>query len=101
MATKKKRKYVIIRAKEAGCFAGEMESQSEDGTRVVLAISRRLWYWSGAASLSQMAMEGVGDPSACKFPPPVDRQEVLGVIEVLDTTDKCRTSIESVIPWRA
>jgi len=98
MATKK-RKYVIIRSRDAGCFAGEIESRKDD--TVVMIKARRLWYWSGAASLSQMAQEGVSKPTGCKFPPLVDRQEIFGVIEILDATDKCRKSIEGVPVWRA
>lgn len=97
---KKKLPYVIVRAASAGCFAGELlERRSE--TSVVLRSVRRLWYWSGAASLSQMAMEGVSDPRNCKFPPPVDRQEVIGVIEIIDATEAARKSIEGVPAWRA
>ena len=96
----KKSKYVIIRATQAGCFAGELESRPTE-TSVVLVHARRLWYWCGAASLSQMAQEGVSNPCNCKFPPAVDSQEVLGVCEILDATDRCRESIEGVIPWRA
>jgi len=96
----KKRKYVIVRAAQAGCFAGEIESRPSE-TMIVLLNARRLWYWSGAASLSQMAQEGVSDPLNCKFPPAVTRQEVIGVIEVIDATDVARKSIEGVAPWRA
>ncbi len=100
MATKAKKKYVIIRAKEAGCFAGYLESRPTE-TSVILSQARRLWYWSGAASLSQMAQEGVSDPGNCKFPPAVNRQEILGVIEVLDTQEACQVSIEGIPAWRA
>ena len=96
---KNKERYVIIRAKDAGCFAGLLESR--DGDSVVLTQSRRLWYWSGAASLSQLAQEGTSQPKACKFPPAVGRHEIIGVIEILDVTDSGRTSIEGVVPWRA
>ena len=91
-------KYVIIRAREAGCFAGTLVSRSGDS--VVLSQARRLWYWSGAASLSQLAEEGTSKPKECKFPPRVTRQEILGVIEILDVTDKAKDSIEGVPVWR-
>ena len=93
-------RYVIIRAKEAGCFFGVLDSRPSE-TSAVITQARRLWYWSGAASLSQMAMEGVSNPSACKFPPVVDRQEIIGVIEVLDCTERAIASIQGVAPWRA
>ncbi len=92
---------VIIRASQAGCFYGEILSRSDDGTRVTLKNARRLWYWAGAASLSQLAQEGTSKPASCKFPLSVDQQEVLGVIEVIQTTKAARKSIEGVPVWRA
>lgn len=100
MATKKKLPYVVIRAAQAGCFAGELDSRPSE-TSVILRSARRLWYWSGAASLSQLANEGVSDPRNCKFPPAVERQEIIGVIEILDATEKARASIAGVPEWRA
>jgi hypothetical protein len=95
-----KKKFVIVRAAQAGCFFGEIESRPSE-TSVILKNARRLWYWSGAASLSQMAQEGVSDPRNCKFPPSVDRQEVIGICEILDATEACITSILGVPAWRA
>jgi hypothetical protein len=96
MATK--RKYVIVRTYSAGVFAGELVSRK--GREVVLQNARRIWYWSGAASLSQLAMEGTSDPNNCKFPVAVDRVELLEAIEILDTTPKSRKSIEDVPVWK-
>ena len=96
MATKKKR-YVIVRTYSAGVFAGYLESRK--GREVVLLAARRIWYWSGAASLSQLAMEGTNDPKNCKFPVPVDRVEVLEAIEILDVTSSAQASIEAVPVW--
>ena len=91
-------KYMIVRTYSAGVFAGEVESRS--GQEVVMRNARRLWYWSGAASLSQLAMEGTKDPENCKFPCAVDRVELLQAIELLDVTDQARKSIESVPVWK-
>ena len=99
MKTKTKKPYVIIRARDAGCFAGYLEKR--DGDCVTLSQARRLWYWAGAASLSQLAQQGSSNPNTCKFPPPVARQEVLGVIEILDTTEKGQIGIEGTPVWRA
>ena len=57
--------YVIVRSKSAGVFAGVC---SERGTEVNIRHARRLWYWSGAASLSELSQHGVKKPDACKFP---------------------------------
>lgn len=90
-------KYVIVRTYSAGVFAGELESQN--GQEVVLRNARRIWYWAGAASLSQLAMEGTSNPKDCKFPCPVDRVQLLQAIEILDTTEKAKSSIQGVPTW--
>jgi hypothetical protein len=90
-------KYVIVRTYSAGVFAGEIESRN--GKEVVLRNARRLWYWDGAASLSQLAMEGTKKPQNCKFPCEVDRVELLEAIEILDVTEKAKESIKSVKIW--
>jgi hypothetical protein len=90
-------RYVIIRAKDAGVFAGYLESKEDQ--EVVLRNARRLWYWSGAASLSQLAMEGTKKPGECKFPCEVDRIEINQVIEVIDTTRQAQNSIKGVAIW--
>lgn len=91
-------KYVIVRTYSAGVFAGYLESRN--GQEVVLKNARRIWYWSGAASLSQLAMEGTSDPNKCKFPCEVDRVELLQAIEILDVSEKAKDSIASVKIWK-
>lgn len=91
-------KYVICRTYSAGVFAGYLESRN--GQEVVLRNARRIWYWKGAASLSQLATDGTSFHSECKFPAPVDRVELLQAIEILDVTEKAKKSIESVKEWK-
>lgn len=95
---KKELKYVIVRTHSAGVFAGELESRT--GQEVVLLNARRLWYWAGAASLSQLAMKGTTKPKECKFPCEVSRVELLQAIEILDVTDTARKSIAEVPTWQ-
>ncbi len=94
----KKMKYQIVRTRSAGVFAGYIESKK--GNEVVMTDARRLWYWDGAASLSQLAMEGVKRPENCKFPIPVNRIQLLGVIEILDCTKASEKSIKGVPIWK-
>lgn len=92
-------KYVIVRTYSAGVFAGYLDSRS--GQEVVLRHARRIWYWAGAATLSQLAMEGTKKPSECKFPCPVERVELLEAIEILDVTPAAQESIQEVPVWSA
>ena len=93
------KKYVIVRTYSAGVFAGYLESRT--GQEVVMTEARRLWYWNGAASLSQLANDGVSQPQDCKFPAPVSRVELLQAIEILDVTDKAKKIIQDVPEWKA
>lgn len=90
-------KYVIVRTQSAGVFAGYLESRT--GQEVVLKNARRLWYWEGAASLSQLAEQGTSKPNSCKFPQEVSRIELLQAIEISDVTKKAQESIASVKVW--
>jgi hypothetical protein len=93
------KRYVIVRTYSAGVFAGILESRS--GREVVMTNARRIWYWEGAASLSELAQRGTSKPDKCKFPCPVDRVELLEAIEILDCTPEARANIESVPVWSA
>ena len=89
--------YCIVRTYSAGVFAGFLKNQN--GKEGVVLNARRLWYWSGAASLSQLAMDGVKNPSDCKFPCEVPELRLTEIIEVIPATQKAKTSIEGVKVW--
>jgi hypothetical protein len=91
-------KYAIIRTYSAGVFAGYIEKRV--GKEAKLREARRLWYWKGANSLSDLALNGVKYPADCKFTAPVD-EEVTEVIEILEVTQKAKDSINSVKIWEA
>lgn len=61
---------------------------------------RRLWYWDGAASISQLAKEGTVKPIQCKFTVTVDEILILDAIEIDKCTPKAVKSIMRVAEWR-
>lgn len=89
--------YCIVRSYSAGVFAGYVKTRN--GKKAVVLKARRLWFWDGAASLSELAMHGVSKPENCKFPCEVDSVELTEVIEVIPATVKARESIEGVPVW--
>ncbi len=93
--------YVIIRSDRAGVFAGYLSNKmyTKSGTEVTLINSRRLWYWSGAATLSQLAVDGTNNPNSCKFPCEVPKHTISGVLEIIPTTAKAQQSIKEVKIW--
>lgn len=94
--------YVIVRTYAMGVFAGYLQDESTE-TEKVLKDARRLWYWEGAATLSELAMEGTKKPSECKFPVPVKLVKLTSPqgFEVLQVTEKAKKSIMSVPVWTA
>ena len=91
-------KYCIIRTYSAGVFAGYVEKRT--GKEVVIRKARRIWYWSGACSLSQLAKDGTADPKNCKFAVEVDKIEVTEAIEIIECTEKAMKSISGVAEWK-
>lgn len=91
-------KKVIIRADRAGVFFGTLAAK--EGAEVQLKDCRRIWYWSGAASISELAVNGVANPSNCKFSVVVSGITILGVIEIIPCTEEAIKSIEAVRVWK-
>jgi hypothetical protein len=92
-----KTRNVIVRTYSAGVFAGELVSR--DGQEVVLRDARRIWYWAGAATLSELAVRGTSKPAECKFPCAVPRIELLQAIEIIDMTPTAVESLRQVPIW--
>ena len=90
--------YVIVRTYSAGVFAGTLKRKV--GNEVELHNARRIWYWKGAASLSQLAEEGTKTPTECQFPAEVSKVLLIGVIEILKVSDKAEKSIKEVPIWK-
>ena len=90
----------IIRTNRAGVFFGTPVEFDHATREMTIKDCRRIWYWSGAASLSQLAMDGVQDPDNCKFTVTVPETTVEEVIETTPCTPKAIKNIEEVPVWK-
>ena len=91
-------KFFIIRGDRSGVFFAQILKR--EGRDVWMADCRRLWYWSGAASLSQLATEGVKNPKDCKFSMTVSKALITDAIEILPCTDEAVSNIQAVPIWK-
>lgn len=91
-------KYYIIRGDRSGVFFGKIKERN--GREVTLTDCRRLWYWDGAASLSQLAVDGTKCPDNCKFTVTVPEITVLDAIEVIPCSEEAVVSILGVPEWK-
>lgn len=96
----KNQKY-IIRGDKSGVFYGEIKERNpNDASNVVFSNIRRIWYWDGAATCSQLALDGVAAPNNCKFTVTVAEIELTDVVELIPCTDEACASIDAVPVWK-
>ena len=91
-------KYCMVRTYSAGVFAGTIVKRK--GKEALLKNARRIWYWDGAASLSQLATQGTSKPQNCKFPAEVTSVLLTEVIEIIPITLVAKKSIAGVAIWK-
>lgn len=94
----KQEKYYIVRGDHSGVFAGNIKERN--GKEVLMTNVRRLWYWDGASSISQLAQEGTQSPRNCKFSVTVDEVLILDAIEIDTCTKEAEKSIKGVNEWK-
>lgn len=87
--------YCVIRTYSAGVHIGYLKKR--DGQEVDLINSRRLWSWTEAASLSQVAIDGCkSEKFAIKLPKII----LTDVIEVIPCTEKAKNKLEAIKEWK-
>lgn len=90
-------KYCIVRTYSAGVHAGIVTDRKQ--REVILSDSRRIWYWDGAASLSQLAKTGTSKPDQCKFAVQIDEILLTECIEIIPCTQVAEQGIRGVSEW--
>lgn len=92
---------VLIRTYSAGVHFGYMKKKESTlaGIEVKLVNARRVYYWNGAASLSQLAMEGTNKPNECKISMEVTEIDLIA-IEIIPITDKACKILKEVKIWK-
>ena len=91
-------KKVIIRGDRSGVFFGTLVAK--EGKEVTLENCRRIWRWDGAASISQLAINGTTAPEGCKFTVTVGKIIITDAIEIILCTEEAIRSIEGVSEWK-
>lgn len=95
-------KAVLVRSYAAGIHYGYLKSKVSElnGVNVVLVNTRRIWYWNGANSISQIALEGVKKPDECKISVIIPENEIINCVEIIPLTEKALESLNKVPIWR-
>jgi hypothetical protein len=91
-------KKVIVRSDRAGVFFGTLTKK--EGSEVQLSNARKLYYWSGAAAVEQLAIDGVANARDCKFTVVNEEITVNNYIQILTCTEKAIINLENVKEWK-
>lgn len=86
---------VLIRTYSAGVHFGYLVDRSEDGKRVKLTKSRRIWRWAGANTLSEIATAGL-DIENSRVAVPVDI-ELTEAIEIIQVTPQAEENLNNAV----
>jgi hypothetical protein len=89
---------VMVRTYSAGVHFGELVEKV--GQEAILKNSRRVWYWTKACSLSQLAMEGSQNIDECKISMPVDEILLDRVIEVIPMSAVAIKQLSEAKEWK-
>lgn len=98
----KKEQFHIVRADKAGVFLCRITSV--DGTTYKVTNLRRLYYWAGALDVSMIALEGVTNPSGCKFSIQLGDEDVSTIHNVIEShpvSEKALEIINKVKAWKS
>ena len=90
MATKKTPQVVVVRTYSAGVHIGEIVKRA--GKDVTLKNARRLWRWSGANSLNEVATKGV-DENYTRLSEPVAEITLTEAIEVIACSNEAASNL--------
>ncbi len=91
----------MVRSRDAGVFYGQVEIWDLSNGYVKFKTARRVWYWDGAATLSELATSGPKLPQKCKFPIAVENHIILGICEIIPVSDEALEKLDSVPVWSA
>ena len=88
---KKQKQLVIVRTYSAGVHIGRL--QSLKGTECVLTDARRLWCWTGANTLHEVATKGVSETTGTRLSEPVESITLTQAIEVIPVSKEATKSL--------
>jgi uncharacterized ferredoxin-like protein len=91
-------KICMFRTYSAGVHFGHLVKKN--GKECIVNNSYRVFYWSGACSLSQLAMDGSTDRKSCKIATPVTSIILTEVIEIIPMKEDAIKSLTGGELWK-
>ena len=90
-------KHVIVRSNLAGVFFGILTAK--DGDELTLSKARKLYYFSGANTVEDLANQGALNSSDCKVTAPVDIIIISKFEQILPCSKNSINQLNSIPIW--
>lgn len=91
-------KKCIFRGDRSGVFFGTLVAK--EGQEVTIGNCRRIWYWDGANSISEIAKVGTTRPDNCRITVEVKELIITDCIEIIPCTEQAIKVLERVPEWK-
>lgn len=92
-------KYYIVRTDRAGVFFGKVKERSHD--EITMCNVRKIWYWSGACAVEELALSGVKNPYKTKMTVEIEEMVIADPIQIIPCTEKSTNLLKAVKVWQA
>ena len=90
---------VLVRTYSAGVHFGAVKERDRANQVIILENAKRLHQWSGACSLSQVAIDGV-DLNNSRISLSVPEIELARVIEIIPMSEKAAKQLIEAKEWK-
>lgn len=91
-------RYYIVRCAQAGVFFGKIKGR--DGNDVTMTDVRKIWCWSGAAAVEQLAMDGPKNAGGCRITMTVPEMTVMEPIQIIPCAPSAVETIQRIAEWK-
>lgn len=88
----------IVRCDRAGVFFGQIKERTHN--EVTMQNVRKIWFWSGAAAVEQLAMTGPRNPGECKITMEVPEMIVMDPVQIIPCTQEAAEVIRQTAVWK-
>ena len=91
-------KYVIVRDDKAGVFFGILSKK--ENNELTLTEVRKIYHWSGANTVEDLAMFGVKNPEDCRITVKVPLIVLSNFNQILPCSEESIKSLGNVFVWK-
>lgn len=91
--------FVLVRTESAGVHVGIVKDYNDETGVITLTQSRRIHYWKGACSCTEIALNGIADTADSRIALILPIIKLRGWIEIIPMTKKAAKCLMEAPTW--